>query len=61
MTQPPPFPPSIPQPEVVPKATRRKLTGPYKLRILQTLDELKGSGEIGAFLREEGLYSAQIS
>ena len=56
-----PLPSSLPQPEVVPKATRRKFTAAYKLRTLQTLDDLKGSGDIGAFLREEGLYSAQIS
>lgn len=51
----------LPDPELVPKATRRKLTGAFKLRVLQDLDELRGSGQIGAYLRENGLYSAQVS
>ncbi len=51
----------IPDPELVPKATRRKLTAQFKLRVLEDIDELKGSGQIGAYLRENGLYSAQVS
>lgn len=56
-----PEPEQLPDPELVPKPTRRKLTSAFKLRVLQDLDELRGSGEIGAYLREHGLYSAQVS
>ena len=47
--------------EVVAKAKRRQHTAEYKLRILRELDETKGSGETGAILRREGLYSSLIS
>jgi transposase-like protein len=33
----------------------------YKLRILQELDECKGTGMAGALLRREGLYSSLVS
>ena len=48
-------------PEVVAVAKRRRLTAGYKLRILQEADECSGSGEIGALLRREGLYSSHLS
>lgn len=47
--------------EVVAKAKRRQHTAEYKLRILRELDECKGSGETGALLRREGLYSSLVS
>lgn len=56
-----PDPSALPDPELVPKPSRRKLTAAFKLRVLQDIDELRGSGEIGAYLREHGLYSAQVS
>ena len=56
-----PDPDALPDPELVPKPSRRKLTSAFKLRVLQDIDELRGSGEIGAYLREHGLYSAQVS
>lgn len=52
---------STPSTEVLEKPKRRRLTAAYKLRVLQQLDELKGTGEMGSFLRQEGLYHAQVS
>jgi transposase len=51
----------MPDTEVVEKAKRRKYTAEYKLSILHELDTCKGTGEIGALLRREGLYSSLIS
>ena len=47
--------------EVVVKARRRQHPAEYKLRILHEIDECKGSGEVGALLRREGLYSSLVS
>src|SRR3989304_10240537 len=50
--------------EVVAKAKRRHASRPaeYKLRILRgEVDECKGTGEVGALLRREGLYSSLVS
>ena len=49
------------QTEVVAKAKRRQHPAEYKLRILREIDECKGSGEVGAVLRREGLYSSLVS
>ena len=49
------------QTEVVAKAKRRQHPAEYKLRILREIDECKGSGEVGALLRREGLYSSLVS
>jgi len=51
----------VPDPEVVPKKTRRRFTKAYKLRILEKADRCVGRGEIGALLRREGLYSSQLT
>ena len=54
---------SIPDPEVraVPKK-RKNLTAKYKLRILEEAEACKkDSGELGALLRREGLYSSHLS
>lgn len=51
----------MPETEVVEKAKRRRYTAEYKLRILREVEACKGSGEIGALLRREGLYSSLIS
>lgn len=49
-------------PEVSSKAKRRHFTAKYKLRILQEADACeRGSGELGALLRREGLYSSHLS
>jgi transposase len=47
--------------EVVAKGKRRQHPAEYKLRILREVDECKGSGEVGALLRREGLYSSLVS
>ena len=47
--------------EVVAKAQRRQYTAEYKLRILRELEDSTGSGEIGALLRREGLYSSHLT
>lgn len=51
----------IPDPEVVPKAKRRKFSAKYKLRVLDEADNCTGPGQIGALLRREGLYSSHLS
>ncbi len=47
--------------EVVAKAKRRQHVAEYKLRILREVEECKSSGEVGALLRREGLYSSLVS
>jgi transposase len=51
----------VPDPEVVPRAKRRRFSAAYKLRILQEVDACTQHGEIGALLRREGLYSSHLS
>ena len=53
--------PPAPDPEVPAKATRRRFTAEYKLRILRKADACKGGGDVGALLRREGLYSSQLA
>lgn len=50
-----------PETHVVPGLQRRRFTVSYKLRILQEADLCKASGQIGALLRREGLYSSNLS
>jgi transposase-like protein len=45
----------------VEKASRRKFTTEYKLRILREVDRCKAPGQVGAVLRREGLYSSSLS
>ncbi len=52
--------PVRPDPEVVPKAERRKFTVEYKLRILAEADACTKPGQIGALLRREGLYRSHL-
>ena len=49
-------------PEITPPTTRKKrhLTAQYKVRVLEEIDALP-YGHIGAYLRQEGLYSSQIA
>lgn len=47
--------------EVVEKAKRRLFTAEYKQRVLVEIDRASQSGEIGAILRREGLYSSVVS
>jgi transposase-like protein len=46
-----------PQPD---RPQRRRFDADYKLTILAEYDRLTGSGEKGALLRREGLYSSHI-
>ena len=50
---------SRPDPEVPAKATRRRFSARYKLRILEQADGCE-SGEVGALLRREGLYWSNL-
>ena len=47
--------------EVVAKAKRRRFTAAEKLRVLREAEACRGSGEIGALLRREGLYSSYLT
>lgn len=50
-----------PNPEVVPKARRRRFTAEYKLAVVREADLCQHAGEIGALLRREGLYSSHLA
>jgi transposase len=50
-----------PNPEVVARARRRSFTWEYKQEVLAETDGAKESGEIGAVLRREGLYSSHLT
>lgn len=52
---------NLPNPEVAEKKPRRKHTAKYKLRILGEADACTQPGEIGMFLRSEGLYSSNLT
>ena len=47
--------------EVTAKARRRRFTAAEKLRILREADDCTKSGELGALLRREGLYSSHLA
>jgi transposase len=51
----------MPKTEVVAKAQRKKFTAAEKLRILREVDACQGSGEVGALLRREGIYSSYLT
>jgi len=48
-------------PEVLEKANRRRFTAKYKLSILDQADRCEKSGQLGALLRREGLYSSNLT
>jgi transposase len=50
-----------PDPEVTQKAERRRFTKAYKLDILRQADTCAGTGQIGALLRREGLFSSHLA
>lgn len=52
---------SVPDPEVVALAKRRRFSVKYKRRMLRAAAACKASGEIGALLRREGLYSSHLT
>ena len=47
--------------EVVAKARRRQFSAAYKARILRAADACAGTGQLGALLRREGLYSSHLT
>ena len=47
--------------EVVAKASRRRFTVDYKLKVLDQADACHQAGELGALLRREGLYSSSLA
>lgn len=52
-----------PDPEVVARTSRRRLTNSYKLKVVNQIDVLRtqGNGAIGAYLRKEGLYYSMVN
>ena len=53
--------PAVPDPELVERASRRRYSAAYKLRIVQEADACEKPGEIGALLRREGLYTSHLT
>lgn len=52
----------VPEPEVeMVTANRRRFSQSYKKKILTEADKCASSGEIGALLRREGLYSSHLT
>ena len=51
----------MPNTEVVAKAKRKRFTAGEKLRLLREVEACRGSGEIGALLRREGIYSSYLT
>ena len=47
--------------EVLAKATRRRFSAEYKLKILREADACRQPGELGALLRREGLYASNVT
>jgi transposase len=52
---------SPPDPEVEPIARRRRFSGSEKRRLLAEAERCKVRGQLGAFLRREGLYSSMLA
>lgn len=51
---------SAPDPELVERPRRRTFTAAYKLAIVREADACTETGEVGALLRREGLYSSHL-
>jgi hypothetical protein len=51
----------IPDPAVPEKPVRRRFTAQYKLGVLHAADRCTASGQLGALLRREGLYSSHLT
>jgi len=52
---------AVVDPEVPEKASRRKFTAEYKLRVLKEAETCRGPGQLGVLLRREGLYSSHLT
>ena len=50
-----------PDPEVLAQPKRRHFAAAYKARIVEEAQKCSESGQIGALLRREGLYSAALT
>jgi transposase len=53
-------PAGVADPELVEGPKRRRFTAEYKLAILREADACTQSGQLGALLRREGLYSSHL-
>ena len=53
--------PTIPDPEVSEKRQRRRFTARYKRSIVEQAEACQNTGDVGALLRREGLYSSSLS
>ena len=53
--------PERPDTEVTAKPARRRFTAAYKLSVVERAEGCKEPGEVGRLLRQEGLYSSQLS
>ena len=52
---------AAPDPEVLAKPPRRRFTPAYKARVVEEAQRCTESGQIGALLRREGLYSSALT
>jgi transposase-like protein len=52
---------TVPDPELVERASRRSFTAEYKARILAQADACTRPGELGELLRREGLYTSHVT
>jgi transposase-like protein len=50
-----------PDPEVLARPQRRRFTPAYKARVVEEAQRCTESGELGALLRREGLYSSALT
>lgn len=50
-----------PNPEVCAQPPRRRFTASYKRTIVERAETCQNNGEVGALLRQEGLYSSHLS
>jgi len=50
-----------PDPEVLARPQRRRFTPAYKARVVEEAQHCTESGELGALLRREGLYSSALT
>ena len=53
--------PALPDPEVLAKPKRRRFTAAYKAQVVEEAQRCTESGQIGALLRREGLYSSALT
>jgi transposase-like protein len=51
----------VPDPELIERPQRRRFSAEYKLRIIHEAEACTRSGEIGALLRRQGLYTSHLS